>query len=156
MNELWLKTILRLPLKYIFGFVFAIPCFIAAMLVSCIFARGTSCIGGLGIVLGGGFLVGVPIGAVLGIYLLDKFILEVVVLKQQIISGCLTGAAASVFLWILELNNVGISSLLPYEGTEQFSIMVGIFYITGVLAALLGYTIAGLTKRKKTQKVSSQ
>jgi hypothetical protein len=52
----------------------------------------------------------------------------------------------------LELNDVGISSLLPYDGTEQFFIMVGIFYIAGVLAALLGYTIAGLTKQKKTSK----
>jgi hypothetical protein len=72
MNRYWLKIALGFPLKYISGFMFAMPCFIAAMAVSCIFAGGTSCLGGLGIVLGGGFFVGVPIGAVFGIFLVDN------------------------------------------------------------------------------------
>jgi len=157
MNKYWLKIALGFLLKYIIGFVFAVICFYVTVPVCAVFVMGkSSCLGSATFPFGMGLFVGIPIGAVLGIFLVDKFILGVAVLKQQIIAGFVVGAVASVSLVILNFR--GLVQILPHghEGTSEVHGGFGIFYIIGALAALLGYTIAGLTKRKKTPKTSSQ
>jgi hypothetical protein len=66
------------------------------------------------------------------------------------------GAAASVSLIILNFR--GLVQILPHihEGTSEVHGGFSIFYIVGVLIALLGYTIAGLTKRKTIKEVNPQ
>ena len=154
MNRFWLKILLGFLLKYISGFVFAVICFAAAIVVAgvlAVFVIGMSRFGSMGIVFGTALFIGIPIGAVLGIFLVDKFILGVAVLKRQLIAGFVVGAAASVSLVILDFYVVQI---LPHghEGTSEVHGGFSIFYIVGALATLLGYTIAGLAKRKKPKK----
>ena len=151
------KTTLGFLLKYISGFVLAMICFYVTVPVCAVFVIGkSSCVGSAGFPFGMGLFVGIPIGAVLGIFLIDKFILGAAVLKRQIITGFVVGAAASVSLIILNFR--GLVQILPHihEGTSEVHGGFSIFYIIGALAALLGYTIAGLTKRKKPPKTSSQ
>ena len=158
MNKYWLKIALGFLLKYVSGLVFSVICFAAAIVVSgvlAVFVIGMSRFGSMGIVFGTALFIGIPVGAVLGIFLIDKFILGVGVLKQQIIAGFVVGAAASVSLVIFSFY---VLEILPHghEGTSGMHGGFSIFYIIGALAALLGYTIAGLTKRKKPPKTSSQ
>ena len=165
MNEFWQKIALGFLLKYISGFVFAVICFVAAAFVyALLFIPQGSCVGALGIACAVGILAGVPTGAVLGIFLVDRYILKVAVLWQQVqvIIGFLAGLAASAFLVFLIFLLGRLESYLlitPKDNPIISNIISFIFFsvfFIGVLAALLGYTIAGLTKTKKTQKVSSQ
>jgi hypothetical protein len=122
-----------------------------------VFVRGTSsCLGSAGFPFGMGFFVGIPVGAVLGIFLVDKFILRVAVLKRQLIAGFVVGAAASVSLVILNFR--GLVQIFPHvhEGTSEVHGGFSIFYIIGALATLLGYTIVVLTKRKATNEANPQ
>jgi len=154
---MWTKIAKIAPeflLKYIIGLVFAVICFVVTIPVCAVLVMGTSsCIGALGNVFALGILAGIPTGAVLGIFLVDKFILGVAVLKRQIIAGFVVGIATSASLVILHFCGVKI---LPYghDGPSGLLGRVSIFYIIGVLAALLGYTIAGLTKRKTTNEAN--
>jgi hypothetical protein len=150
------KIVLGLLLKYIIGLVFSVICFAAAIIVIgvlAVFVMGMSRCGSMGIVFGTALFVGIPIGAMLGIYLIDKFILGVAVLKRQLIAGFVVGVAASVSLVILHFYVVQI---LPHghEGTSEWHGGFSIFYIVCVLIALLGYTIAGLMKRTTTKEAN--
>jgi hypothetical protein len=134
-----------LLLKYISGFVFAMICSIEAVaifgLIACKMLPVPELI--FGFMAGGGLFVGIPIGEVIGFYLIDKLVLGTDVLKRQIITGFLAGAVASVLLAILRLCGVEIFYLLPYDSPDRVLGGAGIFYIVGVLVALLGYTITG-------------
>jgi uncharacterized BrkB/YihY/UPF0761 family membrane protein len=149
------KTTLGFPLKYVSGFIFAMICFVAAMAVCGVFVRAMPRCASLGIVVGAGIFVGIPIGAMLGIYLIDRFILGAAVLKRQMIAGFLAGVATSVSLVILHFYGVEIFSRLPYDGPSGGLGGFSLFYIIGVLTVLFGYTIMGLTKRKTTKEVNS-
>jgi hypothetical protein len=163
MNEFRQKIAHGFLLKYISGFVFAVICFVAVAFICAVYTTITmpgSCIGVVGIFFAIGILAGIPTGAVLGIFLVDRYILEAAVLKQQVIIGFLAGLAASAFLvFLIFLLNYLESYLLitpkdnPIIGEIVLFIFFSVFFI-GVLAALLGYTRAGSTKRKKAQKAS--
>jgi hypothetical protein len=149
------KIVLGLLLKYISGFAFAVICFAVTIPICAVLVMGMSRCGSMGFVFGTALFIGIPIGAVLGISLADKFILGVAVLKRQMIAGLLAGAAASVSLVILHFY---VLEILPHghEGTSEWHGGFSIFHIIGALATLLGYTIAGLTKRKTTKEVNPQ
>lgn len=152
------KITLGFPLKYISGFVFAfIFCVVLGSATGLLLVSGgmPGC-AAVGFVTGTGIFVGIPIGAVLGISLVDKFILRAAVLKRRMITGFVVGVAISVFLAILDSYGVKIFYRLPHDGPSGVLGGFGIFYIIGVLATLLGYTIAGLTKRKTTNETNPQ
>jgi hypothetical protein len=144
-------------LKYISGFVFAIICYIEAValfgVLTCVTLPAAELI--FGFMAGGGLFVGIPIGAVIGFYLIDKLVLGTDVLKRQIIIGFMAGAAASVLLAILRLCGVEIFYRLPYDSPDGVLGGAGIFYIVGVLAALLGYTSAGFKEQTLTEIMNS-
>ncbi len=150
-------------LKYISGFVFAVICFVAAAFVyALLFIPQGSCIGAVGIAFAVAIPAGIPTGAVLGIFLVDRYILKAAVLMQQVITGFLAGFAASAFLVFLMFFLGRLESYLlitpkdnPIISNIIFSIFFSVFFI-GVLAALLGYTHAGSAKRKTAQKPSQQ
>jgi hypothetical protein len=157
--QMWVriaKITLGFPLKYIIGFVFAMICFVASIAVCGVFVRGMTDGAAVGYVVGSGIFVGIPIGAVLGIFLIDKLILRTAVFKRQMIFGFVMGVVVSVSLAILDLHGVQIFYRLPHDGPSGVLGGFGLFYIAGVLAALLGYTIAGFTKRKTTKEVNPQ
>lgn len=141
--------------KYISGFVFAVICFVAAAFVyALLFVPQGSCFGALRNVFVCGILVGIPAGAVLGIFLVDRYILQASVRRQQVIMGFLIGLAASAFLLLLIfLLNYLESYLLitPKDNPIISNIVLFIFFSTffiAVLAALLGYTHADSIIRK--------
>lgn len=152
-------------LKYISGLVFAVICFFAAVFVYGLFfiPRG-SCVGALGIAFAVGILAGIPTGAVLGIFLVDRYILKVATIWQQlqVVKSFLTGFAVSVFLVFLMFLLGRLESYLlitPKDNPIIGNIILFIFFSTffiGVLAALLGYTHAGSAKRKIAQKPPEQ
>jgi hypothetical protein len=147
--------------KYISGLVFAVICFVtAAFVYALLFIPQGSCIGALGIAFAVGILAGVPTGAVLGMFIVDRYILKAAVLRQQVITGFLAGFTVSAFLVFLMFFLGRLESYLlitPKDNPIIGRIILCIFFsvfIIGVLAALLGYTHAGSAKRKITQKSS--
>lgn len=154
---MWLKLakiILGFSLKCASGFVFAfIFCESIGWVTGTLLTYGGVTGGATaGCVTGANIFVGIPVGAVLGIFLVDKLILRIAVLKRQIITGLVVGVAVSVSLAILDSHGVQIFDRLPHDSLDSRLGGFGIFYIVCILAALLGYTIAGLTKRKTTSE----
>lgn len=141
-SKSWPKIIVGLSLKYVGGFIFTMICFLIATNVSSTFVIEEAIENFAGVIT---FVCIIPLGAVIGIFLVDKFILKSSILKRQIITGFLAGATTSAFMMILVLNCLGILSRFPYdrEGSR-----IELLYVVCVLATLLGYAIAGLTKHK--------
>ena len=148
LNSFWPKIIIGSLLKYVSGFISAAICFVVSTIVCWVFVSEEA----VSYVVGVGIFIGIPIGAVIGIFLVDRCILRSSILKRQIISGFLAGAAASAFLMIVIFNGEKILSQLLYD-TSDYGL--GLFYIVCVLATLFGYTIAGLTKRKTVREANA-
>lgn len=141
-TEIWPKIVVGLPLKYVGGFIFTMICFFTAININSalVIKEATGYVAGAVT-----FICIIPLGAVIGIFLVDKVILKSSILKRQIISGFLAGAITSAFLMILVLNGLEILSLFP---NDREGSRIELLYIVCVLATLLGYAVAGLTKHK--------
>ncbi len=140
------RKIFKLFLEYIGGFVMAL---VSVVILSSLFTMVLLFIlripgdVAVGWVVSGIILINIPLGGMLGIVLVDRYLLKVVVGARQIIFGILTGIFASACLMIINFFGAPIFDSLPYDGPNGIFGGFGLFYIVCILSILLGYTIAG-------------
>ena len=152
---MWVKAtriVLGFPLKYVSGFLFAMGGCAAAVVLSDVLLSGLPGGARIGFIIATAIFVGIPTGSALGISLLDRFVLRQTVRMRQLIAGALAGASASVFLAVLDSYGVSVFHRLPHDTSDSALGGFGLFYIVGVLAALLAHTLVGMVGCSQAEK----
>jgi hypothetical protein len=138
----------RFIIEYFSGFVCAVICFVLAVAVIGGILSVAGMPGGavVGFVVMAGVFIGIPLGGTFGIVIIDKYVFKAVIKKRQIFFGSALSVVVSVCLTILDSYGVQIFYRLPHDGPNGLLGGFALFYIVGVLCALLGYTFLGKIK----------
>jgi hypothetical protein len=148
------KKIFRLLIEYLGGIICSIITAVILPFLGLFFSwilKSSDCgLKALGLALGIWVLAGIPLGATLGIALVDRYILKGTQRALQIILGVVFGFVTSVYLIILVMLWGEVKIF------DSFYSGLGVFHILCVLTSLLGYTIAQAKEPPTTNEGNSQ